>query len=120
MSNVAHSTGEQSRAGWLPITAVPGTSYTPDLQDRLNLIQLNSASTTTVTLPADVDVPFPVGTLLQFLRSGAGAVNIAGGSGAAVNKGASHAASILEQHALAMALKTAANTWLIFGALTAA
>lgn len=54
----------------LPIFTITGTTYTPDLSDGGTLLYWGTASTeTVVTVPAEEDVAFPVGTRLYFANA---------------------------------------------------
>jgi hypothetical protein len=62
-----------------------GTSYTPVLTDQYQvLITRSNASASTLTIPTNASVAFPVGTVITVLNKGAGAVTISGASGVTV------------------------------------
>ena len=76
-----------------------------------------SSGATTVTLPQDSATTFAIGTQIVWVRLHASiAVTFAAGTGATVNSKDSNL-SIDGQYAVAVTVKRAANTWLIFGAL---
>ena len=76
-----------------------------------------SSGTTTITLPQDSATTFAIGTQIVWVRLHASnAVTFAAGTGATVNSKDSNL-SIDGQYAVAVTVKRAANTWLIFGAL---
>jgi hypothetical protein len=64
-------------------------SYTLALSDTSRVVPMNSASATTVTVPTNASVAFPIGALVGVFNAGAGTVTIAGASGVTVrNAGA--------------------------------
>jgi len=97
------------------VNAQTGTSYTPVLADRENvLITLSNASPISLILPQDSAVAFPIGTVLNAMQLGAGLVSFQAGSGATVNSrgGALDSAG---QYAMLVAVKVSANTWVVSG-----
>lgn len=98
----------------LTINAQTGTTYTPVLSDEQKLVTLSNAGAITVTLPQDSDVAFPVGGQIHFTQLGAGAVTFAAGTGATVN---AIALGVSDQYGTVTAIKRAADTWLLVGAL---
>lgn len=60
-----------------PVTA----SYTLGIQDANQMIEMNSASAITLTIPPNSVVPFAVGTLITIFNAGAGQVQVLPGSG---------------------------------------
>jgi hypothetical protein len=76
-----------------------------------------SSGATTVTLPQDSATTFAIGTQIVWVRlHTSNAVTFAAGTGATVNSKDSNL-SIDGQYAVAVTVKQAADTWLIFGAL---
>jgi len=59
------------------INAQTGTTYTTVLTDAGKTITTSNASAVTVTIPASGTVNYEVGTVIQFLNIGAGALTIA-------------------------------------------
>lgn len=92
------------------------TSYTLVLTDAGRLIEINSASATTLTIPADASVAFPVGTKIDVLQTGAGQVTIAG-SGFTPN--ATPGLKISAQWGAATLVKRGTNSWVVIGNLSA-
>lgn len=100
-----------------PINAQTGTSYTPVLGDAGKLITLDNASAIAVTIPANADVAYDVGTSLKFAGIGAGAVTITGDTGVSIN-GSSGGSVVLDgQWAGAELVKLGTNSWLAVGKL---
>lgn len=117
--DVIHDT-ELNRIARLPVNAQTGTTYTIVVGDEAYLVTCNNASAITVTLPQDSSVAIPIGGQVQFLQLGAGQVSFSAGSGATVQQETGYLASIRAQRGWVTAVKVAANTWHLVGALTAA
>jgi hypothetical protein len=86
-----------------------------------SFVQMNVASANTVTIPTDATYSYPVGASIDFQQLGAGQTSFVAAAGvtfqvAKVN--GSDALKLRGQFSVATALKTAANTWAIFGDLT--
>ena len=90
-------------------------SYTLVLTDKNKVIEVSNASATTLTVPADNSVNFPVGSQITVLQTGAGQVTIAGAAGVTVN--ATPGLKLRTQWASATLMKRAANTWVALGDL---
>jgi len=96
-----------------------GTSYTPVLADQYQvLVTRSNASASTLTIPTNASVAFPVGTVITVLNKGAGLVTISGAVGVTVlSAGATAASPTLSQYKSAALMQVAANTWYIVGAI---
>lgn len=92
------------------------TSYTLTIGDYGRAVEVTSASATTVTIPPNSSVAFPVGTIIEIAQLGAGQVTIAAGSGVAM-----HSAGTLVhtrvQYSSVSIRKQATDTWLLVGDL---
>ena len=93
-------------------------SYTlSSLTERDDLIEMYSASSgITLTIPADSTLNFPIGTSIDILQTGAGQVTIAG-TGFTPN--ATPGLKLRTQWSSCTLFKRAANTWVVYGDLTA-
>ena len=119
-SGVAFSDGTQTKVGVPSITTISQKtdSYTlANLNERDTIIEINKGSATTLTIPADGTVNYPVGTTLDIIQTGSGQVTIAGVIGVTVN--ATPGLKLRTQWSSATLLKRASNTWLVFGDLSA-
>lgn len=96
-----------------------GTTYTPVLADQYQvLITRSNASASTLTIPTNASVAFPVGTVITVLNKGAGAVTISGAGGVTVlSAGATAASPVLNQYKSAALMQVSANTWYVVGAI---
>jgi hypothetical protein len=94
-------------------------SYTlSSLTERDDLIEMGSASALTLTIPTDATLDFPIGTSIDILQTGAGQVTIAPVSGT-VTVNATPGLKLRTTWSSATLMKRAANTWVVFGDLTA-
>lgn len=98
------------------VTNAQTTSYTLVLSDAGKLIEINNSSATTLTIPADASVPFPVGTKIDVIQTGAGQITIAG-SGFTPN--ATPGLKISAQWGAASLIKRGTNSWVVVGSLAA-
>lgn len=93
-------------------------SYTLDsltLAD--NIIEVDSTSATTVTIPLDSSVNYPVGTSIDILQTNTGQVTIAATGGVTLN--GTPGFKLRTRWSSATILKRAANSWIVYGDLTA-
>lgn len=119
-SGVAFADGTQTKEGVPSRTPIvqKTASYTlSSLTERDNLIEVASGSATTITIPADSAVNYPIGTSIDILQTSTGQVTIAGAGGVTVN--ATPGLKLRTQWSSASLLKRAANTWIVMGDLTA-
>ena len=103
------------------INAQTGTTYTFALTDGSNngnnpLVTFGSSSATTVTVPTNASVAFPVGTQIDCIQQGSGAVTFSPASGVTINSNGGLV--IGAQYVGVSLIQTAANTWTIVGYLT--
>jgi hypothetical protein len=93
-------------------------SYTLSaLTERDDLIEVANASATTITIPLNSAVAFPLGTSIDILQTSTGQVTIAGAAGVTVN--ATPGLKLRTQWSSCTLFKRAENTWVVFGDLTA-
>jgi hypothetical protein len=119
-SGVVFSDGTQTKEGVpsrTPIVQKTASYSLDDLSLRDSIIEVSSTSGTTITVPADSNYNYPVGTTLDILQTNTGQVTIAGDSGVTVN--ATPGLKLRTQWSSATLLKRAANTWVAFGDLSA-
>jgi len=119
-SGVAFTDGTQTKEGVPSRTAISQktASYTlAALTERDSMIEMNSASATTLTVPTNATVAYPVGTSLDILRVGAGAVDVAAASGVTIN--ATPGLKLRAQWSSATLIKRATDTWVLVGDLSA-
>lgn len=84
------------------------------------LLEITSAIEVNYTIRPDADADLPIRTAIHVAQAGAGKIAFVAGVGVTLKKGASFNAKTMEQEAIAVLIKTAANTWRLGGALEAA
>lgn len=97
-----------------------GSTYTVANTDLYQvLVATSNASTKTVTIAPDSTLTAAaVGSTITFLNSGAGDLTFAAGSGVTITSaGATSAAPKLGQYKSCVAIRIAANSWTIVGAV---
>ena len=105
----------------LSINAQTGTTYTAVKADGLNqIVTMDNASANTFSIPTDATYAFPTGTTLLVYQKGAGVTTIqavTSGTTTVVSAGAVSAAPVLARYKTAAAIKIAANSWIVVGAV---
>jgi hypothetical protein len=96
-----------------------GTTYTPVLNDQYQvLVTRSNAGASTLTIPTNASVAFPVGTVITVLNKGAGVVTISGSVGVTVlSAGIVLGSPTLAQYKSAALIQVAADTWYVVGAI---
>ena len=118
-TSITFSDGTQSLQGVPSLTPIiqKTASYTLSaLTERDDLIEMGSSSPTTLTIPLNSAVAFPIGTSLDILQTGTGQVTIAGEVGVTIN--ATPGLKLRTQWSSATIFKRAENTWVAYGDLT--
>jgi len=119
-AGIAFTDGTQTREGVPSRTTISQktASYTLSaLTERDSMIEMNSASATTLTVPTNATVAYPVGTSIDLLRVGAGAVDVAAAAGVTIN--ATPGLKLRAQWSSATLIKRATDTWVLVGDLSA-
>jgi hypothetical protein len=100
------------------LNAQTGTSYTIVLSDALGkFITMTNAAASTLTIPPNSSIAYPVGTLIEGAQMGAGQVTLTPGAGVTIN--ASPGLKVAAQYGTFALLKIATDTWLAMGRLAA-
>lgn len=84
-----------------------------------NRLASTGATNVTLTVPLNATVAFPIGSALPVYRTGAGTLTIAGEVGVTITPTTGKLLTVLAG-GRAELLKTAVNTWILTGDLTAA
>lgn len=100
------------------IVSVTGTSKTFGLTDASTLQVCNNAATQTLTVPPNSSTAFPIGSSIDIAQIGAGQVVFAAGSGVTIISKLGNL-KISSPNAGANLTKTATDTWLLVGDLSA-
>jgi hypothetical protein len=107
------NTGATTRA----INAQTGTSYTLVLGDAGKFVTMTNAGASTLTVPLDSDVAFPVGTVIEGSQLGAGQVTLTPTVGVTIS--GTPGLKVAAQYGTFGLIKTATDTWLAYGRLSA-
>lgn len=89
------------------------SSYTLIIDDKDKIIEINSSSGTTLTIPANSSVPFEIGSSISILQTGSGQVTISGAVGVTVN--GTPGLKLRAQWSFATLIKRSINTWVLVG-----
>jgi hypothetical protein len=119
-SGVTFSDGTQTKEGVpsrTPIVAKTASYTLSALTERDSVIEVNSASAVTVTVPLNATIAYPVGTSIDILQTGAGQITVAGAAGVTVN--ATPGLKLRTQWSGATLFKRATDTWVLYGDLSA-
>lgn len=94
-------------------------NYTCVLADANTVIEMNSSSTKTITIPTNASVPYEIGAVLVFFGMGTGTVTITGDSGVTVwsPHGDTGSRNLAGQYAEASARKRDTDIWVLAGDL---
>ena len=101
----------------LTINAQTGSTYTLVLTDQGGLVTTSNASANTLTVPPNSSVAFATGTTLIVAALGAGQTTLTAGVGVTVVS--TPGLKLRAQYSAATLVKTATNTWLAIGDLSA-
>jgi len=117
-AGIIFTDGTQTKEG-VP-SRTPIISKTADytlsaLSERDSLIEVDSSSAVTITIPTNSAVAFPVGTTLDILGVNTGLITIAGDTGVTVN--ATPGLKLRTQWSSATLFKRATNSWVVYGDL---
>jgi len=93
-------------------------NYTLQAGDDGSLIDMNSSSGVTLTVPANLTVGFVIGTVIAVRQKGSGQVTIEGASGVTL-QGYITNFKTAGQYAMAVLIKVDTNTWTVEGNLEA-
>ena len=119
-AGVVFSDGTQTKEGVPSRTPIISktSSYTlTALTERDSLIEVDSSSAVTITIPTNSAVAFPIGTTLDILGVNTGLITIAGDTGVTVN--ATPGLKLRTQWSSCTLFKRAENSWVVYGDLKA-
>lgn len=100
------------------ITNRQTASYILALTDRGKLVEMNSASANTLTIPLDSTVAFPINSKIDVTQYGAGATTITAASGVTIRSFSSYL-KLAGQYAACTLVKIGTNEWYAYGNLIA-
>jgi len=102
----------------LLVATTQANDYTLALADASTAVEMTKATATTLTVPPNADVAFPVGTVIEVFQAGAGQVTIAAGAGVTL-RAAGAKLKLTGQYSGASLRKRATNEWVVAGDLSA-
>lgn len=91
-------------------------SYELVLTDEGKIIEMNVGAANTLTIPANADVAFEVGTVIMIVQIGTGQVNVIPAGGVVIRSSGSKTKTY-GQYSSLMLYKRAANLWVLTGDL---
>jgi hypothetical protein len=121
-SGVAFTDGTQTAEGVPSRTPIiqKTASYTlSSLTERDDMIEMGSASAITLSIPTDATLNYPIGTSIDILQTGAGQVTIAAVTPGTTTVNATPGLKLRTTWSSCTLFKRAANTWVVYGDLTA-
>jgi hypothetical protein len=93
-------------------------NYTLDTLDHKdNVVEMNSSSPLTFTIPTNATLSWPVGASMDIFQTGTGQVTVAAASGATLNGTPGN--KLRTQWSSCTIMKRSADSWVIYGDLTA-
>jgi hypothetical protein len=122
LSGVAFTDGTQTKEGTpsrTPIIQKTAAYTLSALTERDSLIEVSSATGVTISIPVDATLNYPIGTSIDILQTGAGQVTIAAVTPGTTTVNATPGLKLRTTWSSATLFKRAANTWVVFGDLTA-
>ncbi len=100
-------------------TSTKTANYTLAVADEGKMIFMNLGTATTLTIPTNTTASIAIGAQFIISRIGAGTVNIAPADGTVTLTSVSSNRYIANQYGAVTLIKTATNTWYLFGDLSA-
>lgn len=94
-------------------TSVKTGNYTLGLQDAGTVVEVNSSSPATVTIPNNSATAFPDGTIIELVQSGTGTLTVAGASGVTIRTAANNSART--RWSTLGIRKRSSNDWILSG-----
>lgn len=119
-AGVEFSDGVQTKAGVPSLTEFveKTASYTLDTLDHQDgVIEMNSTSPTTFTVPTDAALAWPIGASMDIFQTNTGEVTIAASAGVTLNRTPGN--KLRTQWSSATILKRGTDNWILYGDLKA-
>ena len=119
-SGVAFSDGTQTKTGVPSLTTFveKTASYTLDtLAHQDNLVEMNSTSPMTFTIPTNATLAWPIGASMDILQTNTGEVTIDAAVGVTLNRTPGN--KLRERWSSATILKRGTDSWILYGDLKA-
>ena len=100
--------------GSLALNNQTGTTYTTILGDQNTYVTMTNASASTLTIPSNSSVAYPIGSVIYVQQLGAGQVTLTPGA-AVTFRSADDAYKLVKQYSGAALIKIASDTWGVMG-----
>ena len=100
----------------LTLNAQTGTTYTLALSDSGKFVTQSNASAIATTIPPNSTVAFPIGTQVNLMQLGAGAITITAGAGVTL-RSADSLVITNGQYSVATCVKIDTDEWVLIGNL---
>jgi hypothetical protein len=97
------------------INAQTGTSYSLLATDAGGFVTMSNAAASTLTVPSNSVVPFPIGTIIEGVQLGAGQVTLTPGASATIS--GTPGLKVAAQYGTFGLMKIATDTWIAYGRL---
>lgn len=94
------------------------SSYTLTLSDANTILQFDSSSSTTITVPTDASVAFDNGTQIMIVQQGVGQVTVAAATPATTTVRSANGLKAADQYSIISLIKTSTNNWVVGGDAT--
>jgi hypothetical protein len=98
-------------------TSAQTASYTLVLTDNSDIVEISNASANNLTVPLNSSVPFPIGSQINILQTGAGQTTIVATGGVTINS--TPGLKLRAQWSAATLIKRGTDTWVAVGDLSA-
>lgn len=108
---------DSEKADKLIVDNEQADSYTLVLSDAHKRVRMNKATANNLTVPTNASVAFPVGTQIMLDQMGAGQTTVVAAGGVTINS-ADGALKLRVQFSGAVLIKSATNTWQLYGDLS--
>ncbi len=121
-SGIAFTDGTQTKEGVpsrTPIVQKTASYELSTLTHRDSMIEVDSTSGTTITIPTDATLNYPIGTTIDILQTNTGQVTIAAATPGTTTVNSTPGLKLRTRWSSCTLMKRAANTWVVFGDLTA-
>jgi hypothetical protein len=82
------------------------------------LLASNSTTAGTISVPTNASVAFPIGTQISIIQTGAGQLTVSAVTPGTTSVYSTPGTKIRTQYSVATLVKTAADTWYLYGDLT--
>lgn len=112
--DITNAAGSVTIANLLTLNNQTGTTYTTVLNDSSKYITMTNAAASTLTIPPNSSVAYPIGTTIYVQQLGAGQVTLTPGSGVTF-RSADDAYKLAVQYSGCSLIKILSDTWGIMG-----